>query len=185
MLVESNGSLYWEHIHPYVPLFYKDHFLKQLARDRQNRLTPGTEPTQDFLDQYERRIPYVLLFMIFALAARYEVPDASVEAEALTRVWTAGDEYLVQARELLYLYSIPFQDPSDTRFLHNCLLPCFSSDGVSRSGMHLWVGMLTVGNGISWNMGLFGICCQDGTGSRSPSRSGELDEVVPRSEIQS
>jgi hypothetical protein len=43
--------------------------------------------------------------MMFALAARYEVPDAAVEAEALAKVWTAGDEYLMQARELLYLYS--------------------------------------------------------------------------------
>jgi len=45
--------------------------------------------------------------MIFALAARYEKPDPTTEAEALNRVWTAGDEYLTQARELLYLYSIP------------------------------------------------------------------------------
>jgi hypothetical protein len=44
--------------------------------------------------------------MIFALAARYEEPDPRTQAEALTRVWTAGDEYLTQARELLYLYSI-------------------------------------------------------------------------------
>jgi hypothetical protein len=44
--------------------------------------------------------------MIFALAARYEVPDEAAEADALTRVWTSGDEYLTQARELLYLYSI-------------------------------------------------------------------------------
>jgi len=43
--------------------------------------------------------------MMFALAARYEVPDAAVEAESLSRVWTAGDDYLLQARELLYLYS--------------------------------------------------------------------------------
>jgi len=57
------------------------------------------------MNQYERRIPYALFFMMFALAARYEVPDASVEAEALTKLWTAGDEYLTQARELLYLYS--------------------------------------------------------------------------------
>jgi hypothetical protein len=46
--------------------------------------------------------------MMFALAARYEVPDASVQAEALTKLWTAGDEYLIQSRELLYLYSISF-----------------------------------------------------------------------------
>jgi hypothetical protein len=100
----TNDRLYWEHIHPYVPLFYKHHFLKQLARDRQNRLSPSVQ-IADSIDQYERRIPYVLLFMMFALAARYEVPDAAVEAEALAKVWTAGDEYLMQARELLYLYS--------------------------------------------------------------------------------
>lgn len=100
----SKDSLYWEHVHPYVPLFYKDHFLKQLARDRQNQ----TSRDSISIDQYERRIPYVLLFMMFALAARYEVPDASVQAEALTKLWTAGDEYLIQSRELLYLYSISF-----------------------------------------------------------------------------
>jgi hypothetical protein len=44
--------------------------------------------------------------MMFALAARYEVSDAIAEAEALTRVWNAGEEYLMQARELLYLYSM-------------------------------------------------------------------------------
>ena len=49
--------------------------------------------------------------MMFALAARYEVPDPTVEAESLTRVWTAGDDYLVQARELLYLYGyLVFKD---------------------------------------------------------------------------
>jgi len=95
-----------------VPLFYKDHFLRQLARDRQNPLSQNSQ-NADSIDQYERRIPYVLLFMMFALAARYEVPDAAVEAEALNRVWTAGDDYLVQARELLYLYSILCYDPAD------------------------------------------------------------------------
>jgi hypothetical protein len=49
--------------------------------------------------------------MMFALAARYEVPDAAVEAEALAKVWTAGDEYLMQARELLYLYSTSSLQP--------------------------------------------------------------------------
>jgi len=34
LTVSAYGRLYWEHIHPYVPLFYKEHFLKQLARDR-------------------------------------------------------------------------------------------------------------------------------------------------------
>lgn len=96
--------LYWEHIHPYVPLFYKDHFLRQLARDRQNQYSQIPQNPES-IDQYERRIPYVLLFMIFALASRYGVPDAAAEADALTRVWAAGDEYLTQARELLYLYS--------------------------------------------------------------------------------
>ena len=51
--------------------------------------------------------------MMFALAARYEVPDAAVEAEALNRVWTNGDDYLMQARELLYLYSMLRHDLSD------------------------------------------------------------------------
>jgi hypothetical protein len=109
-IVLADDRLYWEHIHPYVPLFYKDHFLKQLARDRQNRLSPSVQ-IEDSIDQYERRIPYVLLFMMFALAARYEVPDAAVEAEALAKVWTAGDEYLMQARELLYLYSTSSLQP--------------------------------------------------------------------------
>lgn len=88
-----------------MPLFYKDHFLRQLRRDRQNPLSQSSQ-NADSIDQYERRIPYVLLFMMFALAARYEVPDAAVEAEALNRVWTNGDDYLMQARKLLYLYSI-------------------------------------------------------------------------------
>lgn len=102
--VRSDRRLYFEYIHSYVPLFYKEHFLKQLARDRMNPLSLNT-PAADTIDQYERRIPYVLLFMMFALAARYENPDPAVEAESLTRVWNAGDEYLVHARKLLYLYS--------------------------------------------------------------------------------
>ena len=131
----TNDSLYWEHIHPYVPLFYKDHFLKQLARDRQNRLSPSVQ-IEDSIDQYERRIPYVLLFMMFALAARYEVPDAAVEAEALAKVWTAGDEYLMQARELLYLYSTSsLPTRVDVRFFDNFLLPCISINGLPWSGM--------------------------------------------------
>jgi len=99
-------SLYWEHVHPYVPLFYKDHFQKQLARDRQNPLSQYTQSPENSLDQYERRIPYVLLFTMFAIAARYEVPDPAIEAESLNRVWTAGEEYLHQARETLYHYSM-------------------------------------------------------------------------------
>jgi hypothetical protein len=43
---------------------------------------------------------------MFAIAARYEVPDPAIEAEALNRVWTAGEEYLHQARETLYHYSM-------------------------------------------------------------------------------
>jgi hypothetical protein len=74
--------------------------------------------------------------MMFALAARYEVPDAAVEAEALNRIWTAGDDYLMRARELLYLYSIFSITISLTaRFINNLLLPCTSVDVVSWSGM--------------------------------------------------
>jgi hypothetical protein len=73
--------------------------------------------------------------MMFALAARYEVPDAAVEAEALAKVWTAGDEYLMQARELLYLYSTSSCNGIDVRFFDNFLLPCISIDGLPWSGM--------------------------------------------------
>jgi hypothetical protein len=107
--------------------------------------------------------------MIFALAARYEVPDASVEAESLTRVWTAGDEYLVQARELLYLYSIPLLLPSnlDSSTISCChALVLMAYHGAVCN--HI-MGMLIVGNGAGWDLGLFGICGKDGAGFRSSS----------------
>jgi hypothetical protein len=95
-------------------------------------------PATDTIDQYERRIPYVLLFMMFALAARYEAPGPLVEAESLTRVWNAGDEYLMQARELLYLYStISYILGLTLRFVHNLVLSCACSHGLSWCGMPL------------------------------------------------
>jgi hypothetical protein len=73
--------------------------------------------------------------MMFALAARYEVPDAAVEAEALAKVWTAGDEYLMQARELLYLYSTSsLPTRVDVRFFDYFMLSCISINGLPWSG---------------------------------------------------
>jgi hypothetical protein len=107
--------------------------------------------------------------MIFALAARYEVPDASVEAQSLTRVWTAGDEYLVQARELLYLYSSPLLvlsniDSSTISCCHALVLMAYHGAVCDHS-----MARLRVGNGLGWDLGLFGICGKDGTGSGSSS----------------
>jgi hypothetical protein len=105
--------------------------------------------------------------MMFALAARYETPGPLVEAESLTRVWNAGDEYLMQARELLYLYSTI----SDIlglilRFVHNLVLPCACSHGLSWCRMPLHSSLFDmVGNWVGGNMGLFGLCCADGSGS--------------------
>jgi len=136
----ADYRLYFEYIHCYIPLFYKEHFFKQLARDRQNPISFNT-PAAETIDQYERRIPYVLLFMMFALAARYETPGPLVEAESLTRVWNAGDEYLMQARELLYLYStISVILCLTLRFVNYLMLPCAYSHGLS------WRGMQTISN---------------------------------------
>jgi hypothetical protein len=88
--------------------------------------------------------------MMFALAARYEVPDAAVEAEALNRMWTAGDDYLLRARELLYLYSIcSIMVYLTVRFVDNLLLPCTGIDVISWSGT-LCIILPSDSRGLVW-----------------------------------
>ncbi|BGP14207.1 hypothetical protein JCM10213_005900 [Rhodosporidiobolus nylandii] len=84
---------YWTYVHPHFPLLYKITFLRQY---RHGLAHPDSdEPSRP---SGTGKVPMVLLLSMFALAARY--CDLEGEREE-GKYWTAGQEYLEKARQLL------------------------------------------------------------------------------------
>ncbi|KAF9269506.1 hypothetical protein L218DRAFT_953120 [Marasmius fiardii PR-910] len=111
-------DLYFTHVHPIFPVIHKetffDHF-RALHSDGSRIPSPqeastvlGSQPAASSPPNSRRRsVPPVLLFAIFAVAARYSKSPSRPEpshnssiAEAMP-IWDAGDEYLEQARRIL------------------------------------------------------------------------------------
>ncbi|KAG7095560.1 hypothetical protein E1B28_006297 [Marasmius oreades] len=112
-------DLYFIHVHPIFPVIHKQSFfdnLRAFPHGGSRTVTPQRAPV--FPDSHpmgassaynsrRRRVPPLLLFAMFAVAARYSNPpnrpefshDSSI-TEAIP-MWDAGDEYLEEARQIL------------------------------------------------------------------------------------
>ncbi|KAL0581686.1 hypothetical protein V5O48_000392 [Marasmius crinis-equi] len=113
-------DLYFTYVHPVLPVIHKQSFFENLRAFPASsgilspRLTPTSTSTSGFdlstsspYNSRRRRVPALLLFAIFAVAARYsETPgrpstDNKTYHTEADSMWDAGDEYLDQAQRLL------------------------------------------------------------------------------------
>ncbi|GAA5982372.1 hypothetical protein JCM11641_006960 [Rhodosporidiobolus odoratus] len=81
-------TAYWTYIHPHYPVLEKITFMRAYRNYLAHRDSADTAG----------KVPMVLLFSMFALAARYCDLD---EARKDGKYWTAGQEYLEKARKII------------------------------------------------------------------------------------
>ncbi|KAL0071192.1 hypothetical protein AAF712_001757 [Marasmius tenuissimus] len=113
-------NLYFAHAHPVLPVVHKRVFFDNLRAFSSSsspsgllspQLTPATS-TSDFsptnpspYNSRRRRVPALLLFAMFAVAARHSDPpdrlSPSTKQTEAHPMWDAGDDYFEQAQRLL------------------------------------------------------------------------------------
>ncbi|KAI3613223.1 hypothetical protein WG66_001383, partial [Moniliophthora roreri] len=107
-------DLYFTYVHPVLPVIYKRAFLENFRAfshpSRTNSPPQGNAASSEHsaapespLSSWRRRISPLLLFAMFAVAARYlNSPSAPAASSGATLpMWDAGDEYLEQAQRIL------------------------------------------------------------------------------------
>ncbi|KAE9408528.1 hypothetical protein BT96DRAFT_970469 [Gymnopus androsaceus JB14] len=101
-------KVYFEHVHSFLPILHKRAFYQAFHAETTTKDSPGSAPDIDLASitsSYKhrtRRVPALLLFAMFAIAARYSDDPSNVPRPSSSNItWTAGDVYLERAQALL------------------------------------------------------------------------------------
>ncbi|GLB40011.1 putative fungal specific transcription factor [Lyophyllum shimeji] len=94
-------GLYFEHVHPILPVVHKRAFLEAFKAGGEPPASPdsSTAPGTSPFNRRRRRVPILLLLAMYATAARYA--DCTAKPTDGRTMWEAGDEYLNEAKGLL------------------------------------------------------------------------------------
>ncbi|KAG6826250.1 hypothetical protein H0H92_000574 [Tricholoma furcatifolium] len=89
-------ELYFKHVHTYLPVIHKRAFYDAFRAGPDS--SPQSSTSASPFNRPRRGVPSLLLFAMFAIAARYD--DAPKPSDSTT-MWEAGDEYLNHAKGIL------------------------------------------------------------------------------------
>ncbi|KAG6865247.1 hypothetical protein C0991_004128 [Blastosporella zonata] len=90
-------DLYFQHVHINLPVIHKRAFIETFGADQVD--SPQSQPSASPFNRRPRRIPTLLLFAMFAIAARHA--EGTPKPKNSSTMWEAGDEYLNHAKTIL------------------------------------------------------------------------------------
>ncbi|KAI0634003.1 fungal-specific transcription factor domain-containing protein [Trametes polyzona] len=105
-------DLYFTYVHPALPIVHKRSFLEDFQNGNicadspysgESGYSDAASPisSSSHLGPRKRRIPTLLLLAMFSIAARYSSHTAEVPPPDDSSMWTAGDEYMEDAKVIL------------------------------------------------------------------------------------
>ena len=92
-------ELYWIFVHPHIPLLYRSLFVRQYRNTIHGSASTGADGRLLPAQAVGGRVPAVLLFALYSVAARYS-DTGSMRKEGV--YWKAGDGYATKAKELIH-----------------------------------------------------------------------------------
>ncbi|KAH0581073.1 hypothetical protein H2248_012207 [Termitomyces sp. 'cryptogamus'] len=90
-------DLYFKHVHTSLPVIHKRAFYDTLRTGQGG--SPRSQPSASPFNRCQRRMSTLLLFAMFAIAARYS--NDTPKPPTSSTMWEAGDEYLNHAKTIL------------------------------------------------------------------------------------
>ncbi|KAF9030317.1 hypothetical protein BDZ89DRAFT_985448 [Hymenopellis radicata] len=94
-------DLYFAHVHPFFPVVHKQAFREAFRAGPESPANEGVSPRSSSASPFNRRprrVPPVLLLVMFSIAARYSSDPAKPPPTDRSMMWEAGDDYLDQAK---------------------------------------------------------------------------------------
>lgn len=92
-------ELYWIYVHPHVPLLYRSLFVRQYRNTIHGSSGVGPDGRSLPAQAVGGRVPAVLLFAIYSVAARHS-DTGGIRKHGV--YWKAGDGYANKAKELIH-----------------------------------------------------------------------------------